>query len=132
MLTGEFIISDLTGTHRSLAFITFWLLFIFIWKFSILYITVSVGDFSKELKGNTSFHIHWNSLSWWFIFLLYDSEKQKIWVTVKSFLYEKNTWRNWLKLIICVVLRDLVPFLQSRKHEKHPWRRVTFSKVAGF
>ena len=28
--------------------------------------------------------------------------------------------------------RDLVSFVQFKKHEKHPWRRVTFSKVAGF
>ena len=29
-------------------------------------------------------------------------------------------------------LRDLVPFVQFNKPEKHPWRSVTFSKVAGF
>ena len=29
-------------------------------------------------------------------------------------------------------LRDLIPFVQFRKHGKHPWRSVTFSKVAGF
>ena len=28
-------------------------------------------------------------------------------------------------------LRDLVPFVQFQKREKHPWRSVTFSKVAG-
>ena len=28
-------------------------------------------------------------------------------------------------------LRDLVPFVQFKKREKHPWRSVTFSKVAG-
>ena len=33
---------------------------------------------------------------------------------------------------ICDVLRDLVPFVQFKKREKHPWRRVNFSKVAGF
>ena len=32
----------------------------------------------------------------------------------------------------CDVLRDLVPFEQFKKHEKHLWRRVTFSKNAGF
>ena len=26
-------------------------------------------------------------------------------------------------------LRDLVPFVQFKKREKHPWRSVTFSKV---
>ena len=29
-------------------------------------------------------------------------------------------------------LRDLVSFVQFKKREKHPWRSVTFSKVAGF
>ena len=33
---------------------------------------------------------------------------------------------------ICGALRDLIPFLQFKKREKHPWRSVTFSKVAGF
>ena len=31
----------------------------------------------------------------------------------------------------CGALRDLVPFVQFKKREKHPWRRVDFSKVAG-
>ena len=30
----------------------------------------------------------------------------------------------------CDVLRNLVPFVQFKKREKHPWRGVTFSKVA--
>ena len=29
-------------------------------------------------------------------------------------------------------LSDLVPFVQFKKCEKHPWRSVNFSKVAGF
>ena len=28
-------------------------------------------------------------------------------------------------------LRDLVPFVQFKKREKHPWRSVTLIKVAG-
>ena len=32
---------------------------------------------------------------------------------------------------ICDVLCDLVPFAQFKKREKHPWRSVTLSKVAG-
>ena len=31
-----------------------------------------------------------------------------------------------------LTLRDLVPFVQFKKREKHPWRSVNFSKVAGF
>ena len=39
----------------------------------------------------------------------------------------------WLLVkIICDALRDLVPFVQFKKREKHPWRSITFSKVAGF
>ena len=32
---------------------------------------------------------------------------------------------------ICDALRDLVPFVQFKKREKHLWRSVNFSKVAG-
>ena len=32
---------------------------------------------------------------------------------------------------ICDALRDLVPFVQFQKHEKHPWGSVNFIKVAG-
>ena len=31
--------------------------------------------------------------------------------------------------LICDALRDLAPFVQFKKYEKHPWRSVTFSKV---
>ena len=33
---------------------------------------------------------------------------------------------------MCGALRDLVPFLQFKKREKHPWRSVNFSKAVGF
>ena len=36
------------------------------------------------------------------------------------------------KLRICDALRDYVPFVQFKKREKHPWRSVTFNKVAGW
>ena len=32
---------------------------------------------------------------------------------------------------ICDALGDLIPFVQFKKREKHPWRNVTFSKIAG-
>ena len=34
--------------------------------------------------------------------------------------------------LICGVLRDLVPFVQHKKREKHLWGSVNFSKFAGF
>ena len=37
---------------------------------------------------------------------------------------------NWFH--ICDALRDLEPFVQFKKREKHPWRSATFSKVVGF
>ena len=33
---------------------------------------------------------------------------------------------------ICGALHDMVPFVQFKNRGKHPWRSVTFSKVAGF
>ena len=33
---------------------------------------------------------------------------------------------------ICDALRDLVPLVQFKKRENHPWRSATFSKVADF
>ena len=43
---------------------------------------------------------------------------------------------NFLKMVlrnqISDALRDLVPFVQFKKREKHPWKSVNFSKVAGF
>ena len=32
---------------------------------------------------------------------------------------------------MCDAMRDLVPFVQFKKREKHPWRSVTFNKVVG-
>ena len=36
-----------------------------------------------------------------------------------------------LSYTICGALPDLVPFVQFKKCEKHPWRSVNFSNVAG-
>ena len=51
--------------------------------------------------------------------------------------YEKiAALKNLVDVIRCDdgsdTLRGLVPFVQFREREKHPWRSVTFSKVAGF
>ena len=57
-----------------------------------------------------------------------------------SFIREKELSTNLEKMSlvnrkyqskICGALRDLVPFVQFKKREKHPWRCVNFSKVAG-
>ena len=38
----------------------------------------------------------------------------------------------WIRDGICGASRDLVPFVQFEKREKHPWRSVDFSKVTGW
>ena len=43
-----------------------------------------------------------------------------------------DTFLNFVLKYNCDALSDLVPFVQFKKREKHPWRSVTFSKVAGF
>ena len=35
-------------------------------------------------------------------------------------------------MVICDALGDLVLLIQFKKREKHPWRSINFSKVAGF
>ena len=44
-------------------------------------------------------------------------EKSLIWQKILS--KDKYTW----------YVADLVPFVQFKKHKKHPWRSVTFSKA---
>ena len=36
----------------------------------------------------------------------------------------------WYRVSKCDALRDLVPILQIKEREKHPWRSVIFSKIA--
>ena len=46
---------------------------------------------------------------------------------ISSYNFSKTSSQYY----ICDVLRDLVPTAQFKRHEKHPWGSVTFSKVAG-
>ena len=41
------------------------------------------------------------------------------------------SFHKWNWCTICDSLCNLVPFVQFKKREKHPWRKVTFIKVAG-
>ena len=56
--------------------------------------------------------------------MLLNRTKQKH-ETLKIKAYEKIIWMIELGAI-CDALHDLVPFVQFKKHEKHPWRSVTF------
>ena len=51
----------------------------------------------------------------------------KLSATVFIFLSNKDV--KYPKVVICDVLRDLVPFVQFKKREKHPWRSVTLLKL---
>ena len=44
----------------------------------------------------------------------------------KRGVYVQSFFRN-----ICDALDDLVPFVQFKNREKHPWMSVAFNKVAG-
>ena len=44
----------------------------------------------------------------------------------------QNCYKILCFFFICDALHDLVPFVQFKTREKHPWRSVTFSKVAGW
>ena len=50
--------------------------------------------------------------------------------------YAVDMWRGICQAsiieLICDALRDLVAFVQLKKRERHPWRSVNLSKVAGF
>ena len=43
----------------------------------------------------------------------------------------KRCRKKIVKTKICGALCDLVPFVQFKKREKHTWRSVNISKVAG-
>ena len=48
-----------------------------------------------------------------------------------EYLLIENLIIFYFSSIDCGALRYLVPFEQFKKREKHPWRSVSFSKVAG-
>ena len=55
----------------------------------------------------------------------------------KSFACFQNKYACFKNAMVyfqktCGALCDLVPFVQFKKREKHPWKSVNFSKVAGF
>ena len=55
-------------------------------------------------------------------------------ITALFEMSEKALWKVtvFVSVSICDALRDLISFVQFKKREKHPWRSVNFSKVAGW
>ena len=57
---------------------------------------------------------------------LFDVSLRKLYVEEQSTFDLGNKYQE-----ICDILRDLVPFVQFKKREKHPWMSVTYSNAAG-
>ena len=60
-------------------------------------------------------------------------ERNCIWGTTIVFGGTINICDHFevMQMITCDALRNLVALVQFKKHEKHPWRSVDFSNVAG-
>ena len=73
----------------------------------------------------------WNATLGWtdnvFIVLLYVFKVRSKRLTIMNWLYPGIFFSNCIRiwLLIYGALRDLVPFVQSKKRGKHPWRSVT-------
>ena len=67
----------------------------------------------------------------WIWLLMHQEELILLWCTVSGYI-PFSSQNRFSHLYKWHVLRDLVLFVQFEKREKHPWRSVTFSKVAGF
>ena len=52
---------------------------------------------------------------------------QRVWVCASGIA--RFSWSDLRKGLACETLRDLVPYVQFEKREKHPWRKLTFSKL---
>ena len=90
--------------------------------------------FGEPFGKLQSFLTEWNQILH-FIFTKRNITKLKKCKTGKFIIW--NSFRpspkwimTYLTLIKCDALRDLVPFLQFKKRQ-HPWKNVTFRKVAG-
>ena len=98
-------------------------------------------------RKHVRFEVAYSSNSWVATFVETDLNKKKIMgLLIIQYLYMHSIpavlLRNIISLptkshlllsckFICDALRDLVPFVQFKKREKHPWRSVNFSKDAG-
>ena len=52
---------------------------------------------------------------------------KRLWVCASGIA--RFSWSDLRKGLACETLRDLVPYVQFEKREKHPWRKLTFSKL---
>ena len=53
------------------------------------------------------------------------------WLAISDPWYTEHPNLTKTRWAQCDAFRDLLPFAQFKKREKHPWRKVTFGKVAG-
>lgn len=69
---------------------------------------------------------------WYFTSQIFSKFHQQLICILVSHYPENNLLilRIVIQIYICDALHDLAPFVQFTKCRKHPWRTVTFSKVA--
>ena len=79
---------------------------------------------------------HFTSAS--FLYLLKTSENQRFSNIFRGYRNGALAWNRLIRACQNFVLneyetlRDLIPFVQFKKRDKHPWRSFAFSKVAGW
>ena len=112
------------------------------WRRSIVFIVnfwtnftpfsnVSTVDFEKNIFAGTYYLWHEIELYEWLI------PKTRLLLSLKikkkRQLNSKKKFCKWVALRqVRTQMCDLVPFVQFKKRDKHRWRTVTFSKVAGW
>ena len=52
---------------------------------------------------------------------------KRVWVCASGIA--RFSWSDLREGLACETLRNLVPYVQFEKREKHPWMKLTFSKL---
>ena len=99
------------------------------------FIQKPVNRFAEQKKWLVS---TWNATLGWNELNKHRIKAKKLWITCSFSLLNTTAFLSAppkikdTQVLIWIALRDLVSFVQFKKHEKHTWRSVAFSKVAGF
>ena len=101
----------------------FQLLFFFCQNLWIIYCSHFSGDLQCTGTDNCTFNANQKALG--------KDDFRGIPNGVNGKVWDCHHWNKFGKCI-CGALHDLIPFVQFKKHEKHPWKSVIFSKVAGW
>ena len=119
-----FIIHEASGfNHKKCSFLNYAQVF---WKwFWLNWLKLTIKRMRTIYKVNHRYAIH---LRFGDKFL---APVTKLMLEAKASTCSTTKENLLLYLRNCDALCDLVPFVQFKKREKHPWRSVNFTKVAG-